>query len=363
MTPSLQRLILISSIGKGSHVYSSCADRLTQFNEFPTICAVKAFVTGGTGFIGSHLIEYLLNQKNADVYALVRNRNRLKWLEGLDIHILEGDLFSIPPLPGDIEFVFHIAGVTKANQPAKYYTVNQQGTASLLRALEAQCPCLKRFILLSSQAATGPSHSGQPVKENQLPSPISDYGRSKLQSEYEALDYKNLFPVVIFRASTIFGPRDPVLLPYFRIIKRGILPSLGSKPRYVSLCYVKDLIKAFDLSTKKPVQSGDIFHIAHSIPYRWDDIGLAAGRAMNKNLRTIKLPLCTLYPYYLVAEILGKIQNNPSLLSREKYCEMKQKGWIADTEAVGERLDFSPQFSLQHAIQETIDWYREKGWL
>jgi hypothetical protein len=42
---------------------------------------------------------------------------------------------------------------------------------------------------------------------------------------------------------------------------------------------------------------------------------------------------------------------------------MKQKGWIADTEAVGERLDFSPQFSLQHAIQETIDWYREKGWL
>jgi len=86
---------------------------------------MKIFITGGTGFIGSQLIEHFLDQRNADIYVLVRNRKNLKWLEGLDLHILEGDLSSIPLLPSDLDFVFHIAGITKAIRSAYYYTVNQ----------------------------------------------------------------------------------------------------------------------------------------------------------------------------------------------------------------------------------------------
>ncbi len=308
------------------------------------------------------MIDYFLDQK-ADIYALVRNRNNLKWLEGLDLEILEGDLFSIPPLPGDIDYVFHIAGITKANQSNRYYTVNQQGTASLLQALLAQKVKVKRFVFLSSQAVCGPSFEGQPVRENSPPAPLSPYGKSKLKAEEEALKFKGRFPLVVLRAPTLFGPRDPVLLPYFKFIKRGILPSLGRVQRLVSLCYVKDLINAFDLSSRHSLESGSIFHVAYPVPHSWNEIGLAAGKALNVNLWTIKLPLCTLYPAYLFAEFLGKIRNNPSLLSREKYLEMKQKAWIVNTDAIQEKLGFTPLLPFHDAIQETIDWYENAGWL
>ena len=324
---------------------------------------MKIFITGGTGFIGSQLIEYFLDQKNADIYALVRNRKNLKWLESLDLHILEGDLFSIPPLPSDIDFVFHVAGITKANKSAHYYTVNQYGTASLLQALRSQKLNLKRMVLLSSQAVCGPSYDGQKVKENSPPAPITHYGKSKLESENEALRFKGHIPLTILRAPTIFGPKDPVLLPYFKFIKKGILPSLGKEKRLFSLCYVKDLVKSFDLSIKGSLNSGEIFHVADPVPRSWDELGLAAGKALDMNLRKIKLPLCTLYPVYLFAEFLGKISNNPSILSREKYFEMKQAAWVVNTEAAQEKLGFTPLLSFEDAVQETIDWYINNKWL
>lgn len=324
---------------------------------------MKIFITGGTGFIGSQLIEHFLDERNADIYVLVRNRKNLKWLEGLDLHILEGDLSSIPLLPSDLDFVFHVAGITKAIKPVYYYTVNQYGTASLLQALQSQEISLKRFVLLSSQAVSGPSFNGRPVKENAPPAPITPYGKSKLEAENEALKFKERFPLTILRAPTIFGPRDPVLLPYFKFIKKGIRPSFGRKQRLISLCYVKDLIKSFDLSIRKSLKSGEIFHVADPIPRSWDELGLAAGRALDVNLKTIKLPFCTLYPGYIMAEFLGKISNNPSILSREKYFEMKQPAWIVNTDAAREKLGFTTQLSFQEAVQETIDWYKIAGWL
>ena len=324
---------------------------------------MKIFITGGTGFIGSQLIEYFLDQKNAEIYTLVRNRKNLKWLENLDLHILEGDLFSIPPLPDDIDFVFHIAGITKANDSAEYYTVNQHGTASLLLALQSQKINLKKLVLLSSQAVCGPSTNGQPVDEDSPPAPITHYGKSKREAENEAFKFKERFPLTVLRAPTIFGPRDPVLLPYFKFIKKGILPSLGKEQRLVSLCYVKDLIRAFDLSISASLKNGEIFNVAYPNPRSWDELGLAAGKALDVKLRTIKLPLSTLYPWYLIAEFLGKISKNPSILSREKYFEMKQSAWIVNTEAAQEKLGFTPLLTFQDAIQETIDWYINNRWL
>jgi len=218
-------------------------------------------------------------------------------------------------------------------------------------------------VLLSSQAVSGPSTDGQSIGEKSPPAPISPYGKSKQESENEALKLKNRFPLTILRAPTIFGPRDPVLLPYFKFINKGILPSLGKIQRLFSVCYVKDLIKAFDLSTNESLKSGDIFHVADPTPRSWNELGVAAGKALNVKLRTLKLPLGTLYPIYFISELLGKISSNPSILSREKYLEMKQSAWILNTENAQEKLEFSPHLSFQEAIQETMDWYIKNNWL
>lgn len=323
---------------------------------------MKAFITGGTGFIGSHLIDFLLD-KGIEIYALVRDLNDLKWLKGLNINLLEGDLFSIPAIPADIDTIFHVAGFTKASKSADYYTVNQQGTASLFQSLQSQQILPKKVIYLSSIAAAGPSLDKKPVKEDDAPHPTTPYGKSKLMGEWEALNFKEVYPIVIVRAGAVFGPRDRDFLHYLNLIKKGILPSLSSQQRLLSLCYIKDLLQALDLCSQKELESGEIINVADPRPYSWDEFGIAAGKAMGKTLKRVRIPHSILYLGALISEIGGKVRSKPNIFDRDKYREMKETAWIADVRKAIEKLSFSPQYSLQEALQETIDWYLDNNWL
>jgi len=323
---------------------------------------MKAFITGGTGFIGSHLIDYLL-KKGFDIHALVRNLNNPKWLRGKKITFLKGDFFNIPPLSKDINYIFHLGGLTKASKSADYYTVNRQGTASLFQSLISQKISPERIIYLSSLGAAGPSSNGRPVKESDPPHPITPYGQSKLMAEIEALKHTKEFPVVILRAGAIYGPRDRDFLNYFAFIKKGILPSLRSSQRLLSLCYVKDLVRALYLCTQKELTSGEIINIADSKPCYYDDIGEAAGRALGKKLKKISFPLPAFYISALIYELVGILTKNPSIFNRHKFKEMRQPGWTADVRKAEEKLSFRTQYNLEEAIKETMDWYLEQGWL
>lgn len=335
---------------------------MTPGRIFFTILIMNALVTGGTGFIGSHLIEFLLN-KNIEVFALVRDLRNLKWLTGLKIHLLEGDLFTVPPLPSGIDYVFHSAGLTRAFKAADYYTVNQLGTASFFQSLRSQKILPKKIILLSSLAVVGPSSAGNPVQESSSPLPITPYGKSKLMGEVEALKFKDVYPITILRASAVFGPRDRDFLQYFKWIRRGILLSLASKQRLLSLCYVKDLIKAIYLCFQKELESGEIFNIANQKSYKWDEIGRAAGKVMGKKLKKVKIPLPVIYLAALASGIGGRISKTPSIFDRNKFKDMKQDGWVADIGKATEELSFYPQYSMDEAVQETINWYLKNNWL
>ena len=323
---------------------------------------MRAFITGGTGFIGSNLIDYLLT-KGIEIFALVRNPHHLTWLEGKNINILEGNLFSIPSLPSDIQYVFHIAGLTKAFKLGDYYTVNQQGTASLFQSLISNKISPTRIVYLSSTAAAGPVLDEGKVKEEDTPHPISPYGKSKLQGEKETLKYSDTYPVTILRAAAVFGPRDLDFLQYFKIIKTGILLSMRSYQGLMNLCYVKDLTRALYLSTQKELKSGEIINIADPRPYSYDELGEIAGRVLEKKLRKLSLPLSIVYLLALTNELSGIILKKPSIFNRYKYIEMKQKSWVVDTKKAEEKLSFRTQHPVEEAIQETLQWYRRQGWL
>jgi len=324
---------------------------------------MKAFITGSTGFVGSHIIDYLSAKKNVEIFALVRDRNNLKWLKGQNINLLEGNLFSIPSLPSDIDIVFHIAGLTLTSNLANYYTVNQLGTASLFQALDSQSIRPKKILVLSSLAASGPSRNCEPVREDSPPRPITPYGESKLKGEEEALKYKEDFPVVILRATAIFGPRDRDFLAYFKYLKRGILPSVRSQKRYFSLCYIKDLVRAMDLAVQKDIKSGEIINIADPRHYSWDEFGEAAGKAMGITPKKVSVPFFLIQLIGLFGTAMGRLTKKPMLLNRDRVKDMRERCWIADVTKAQEMLSFSPQFPLEQAVQETIDWYIQNKWL
>jgi nucleoside-diphosphate-sugar epimerase len=246
---------------------------------------------------------------------------------------------------------------------ANYYTVNQQGTASLFKSLYDQEILPKKIICLSSLAAVGPSFDGKPVQESDVPHPITPYGKSKLMGEVEALKFKEVYPVVILRAPGVIGPRDKDFLYYFKWIKKGALPAIGSKQRYMSVCYVKDLIRALYACSQKELESGETFNIGDPNPCSYDEFGEMAGRAMGKKLRKVKIPIPVGYLVAFIADIAGRISKKPGILNLHKFKQMKQRSWIADMRKAREILSFQPHYSLQEAIQETINWYLKHNWL
>lgn len=324
---------------------------------------MKAFITGGTGFIGSHVIEHLLQQDEAEVLALVRNPYKLRWLDGLNVCVAEGDFDALPSLPPDIDYVLHIAGLTKARQTADYYTVNKQGTASLFQGLREQGIRPRKTILLSSLAVTGPSPDGKPVQESSPPAPVTPYGWSKLGGEQEALRVKDEFKVIILRVGPVYGPRDTDFLSYFKYIRRGILPTLGKGSKLVSLCYVKDLARAVSLAMKKDLKSGEILHIADPEPYDWNEMGRLAGRILGKKTRQVRLPLFAAYLAAWVSDLISRTTSSPSIFSRQKLNEMKQKAWVVDTTKSRLQLGFQPAYTLETGLRETLAWYIQQGWL
>jgi nucleoside-diphosphate-sugar epimerase len=97
---------------------------------------LKALVTGGTGFIGSHLTEALI-RKGVHVRCLIRKTSDLKWLNGLPIEFIHGDCHdrtSLEKAIWGVDWVFHLAGVTKAIKEGNYFEVNGLGTENLIHA-------------------------------------------------------------------------------------------------------------------------------------------------------------------------------------------------------------------------------------
>ena len=138
---------------------------------------MKVLVTGARGFIGSHLVEALL-KKNYAVRCLLRKKKGTQtWLQDLEVEIAEGDLTRPESLLGavkDLDFVFHLAGSTKAYSKWEFDKSNFEGTKNLLEATIKSNPGIKRFVHVSSLAVGGPCQSGKPLTENQPPRPVSN---------------------------------------------------------------------------------------------------------------------------------------------------------------------------------------------
>ena len=325
----------------------------------------KVLVTGGTGFVGSHLVELLL-KRGYDVTCLVRDPGRLRWLSGLRVRIVTGDCSDPASLNAAVRnasIIYHVAGLTKSYRAREYYAVNQQGTRNLLDACARQRDGIRKFVLVSSLAAAGPSQAGMPVTDSDEPHPVSDYGRSKLLAEQEALLFKDRFPVVILRPSAVYGPRDTDVFELFKWAAKGLILDMRGGERYLNWCYVEDIAEALSLAGERNVPSGSIYFVAEDRVYSASDFHQALQRSGGVRAKVIKVPIWMGYAIGALSEAAGAIRGKASIMSRQEVRAAVQQAWIYDLAKSRKDLGFIAQVPLEDGMKRTWKWYREHQWI
>ncbi len=306
----------------------------------------KALVTGGAGFIGSHLVE-----------ALVSAGSRVAVLDNLS----SGSFSNLEPVKDRIEFhendirqltvlskaaqgcdvIFHLAAVVAVqqtiNDPVESAMVNDIGTINVLEA--ARRNNVRRFVLASSCAVYG-DDPRLPKEETMTPLPTSPYAVHKLTAEHQARIYSELFGLktASLRFFNVFGPRQDPSSPYSGVISIFMTRAIANQAPLIygdgsqsrDFVYVKDVVKALILAAGSNDSAGKVLNIGTgsnvTINRLWELIASQTGHQ--------------LVPEYAPARA-GDILHSVAAINL--------------AESV---LKFKPEFSLEQGLAATLEWYR-----
>jgi nucleoside-diphosphate-sugar epimerase len=338
----------------------------------------KVLVTGASGFIGLHLIQALV-QRGEDVSCLVRKASHTEKLRSWGTRLIFGDITDPDGLPTAVagqQFVYHLAGITKALTRDHYYQVNQLGMRNIVRACAAATtpPVL---TVVSSLAAAGPSWNGRPRVESEPAVPVSHYGRSKRAGEKEVEAWAARVPITIIRPPIVFGEGDHMTLPMFQAINRfGVhaIPGIG-RHRF-SVIHVADLVDLLWRAAhhgKRIVNprsngstgngQGYYFAACEENPV-YDDFGRMIAVALGNRFVLplhIATPMVWLVSYGV--EVFSRLSHYPFSLHLDKAREITAGSWTCSPQVALNELNFRITAPLLERLRQTADWYRKKGWL
>ncbi len=327
---------------------------------------MRVFITGATGFLGSHLVDRLL-EKKWDIHLLVRRTSNLQWLLGKKVHYhfgdLTGDLKGLAEGLKEADICFHLAGVISAPRVETYYEVNTQGTANLLETALKVHPQIKRIVIVSSLAAHGPNLNDSLAREEDDCHPITDYGQSKRDAELVTWRYRDRLPVTIVRPPAIYGPRDRQVLRYFWIADKGFIPVPKGGGRVMNIAHVQDVVTGMLLVAEDPKAVGEIFFIGDSRDYEWGEVADFIALAVKKKAIRIKIPIPLAQWVGGVLGFLAVITGRSGSILRTSFANFLQKNWGLDIGKARRVLGYEPGHPLKRGMEETAAWYREEGWL
>jgi nucleoside-diphosphate-sugar epimerase len=321
-----------------------------------------ALVTGGTGFIGSHLVGALL-ESGWEVRCVVRPSSNLRWLNGLSIQPVTVDLTRPEREPlrkslDGVSAVFHLAGVTSSALEEGYSRVNVGGTQAMLEAVRDEAP-QAHFVFCSSIAAAGPVRGANTINETDTPSPISEYGRSKLTAERIVEDSGLSYSIV--RPPPVYGPRDSGIFSLFRLVSYGIAPHIASRMQVLSIVHVSDLVRGM-ISAAKPSAHG-LYYMTDGTPHTWDDVVKAISNALGKLPRYVAVSPSLADFVAKVERLRGIVMGGKPMITPDRLLELMQNDWTCSDTRARLDLDYESQVGLVQGITSTAEWYRTNEWL
>jgi len=327
---------------------------------------MKVFLTGASGFVGSHVLEALLADRHEVSILLQRTSNTRfisRHLAAVTVHF--GSLDDVPLLAkamGGVEAVIHCAGKTKALHSSEFYRVNRAGTRNVVLAANACRESLRRLVYVSSQAVSGPGSLNRPAEETGDPHPVSVYGRSKWLGETEVRLHCRV-PWTILRPAAVYGPRDTEFLPVFRKVKQRLMPLLSGARRPLHMVYGPDVAAAILCSLLQERGAGEAYHVAAEPPCTDEAFMEEIAAQLQIRPMRLRIPRSSLYLATVIQEILSRVTGRPNMLSRQKLPELLAPGWVCSTEKIRRDLGFTAPTSLREGVGRTLDWYRREGWL
>lgn len=326
---------------------------------------MKALVTGGTGFIGSHLIARLV-ERGETVRCLAKDEMNAAAIHSPSVQVVLGDLnngVDWPALLDGIDVVFHLAGVTRARSKSDYYEGNVMTTRRVARACAACAPGLRRLVHVSSQAAAGPAPGCGAIDESSPCRPVSHYGRSKLLAEREALAVRGRIPVTIVRPTAVYGPRDREFLAYFRMVKHHLRVVAGFRPRHLSLIHCTDLVEGILLAGTNERAEDQVYFLSGDHDCTTDEVAVLIATAMRVRTIPVRIPAPLVRLAGAVSGAAAAATRRSVLFNSQKAREFVQESWLCSSEKARRDLGFRPSIALEDGLLTTFDWYRAAGWI
>jgi len=305
---------------------------------------MRALVTGGAGFIGSHIVERLVSD-GWDVVVLDdlsggKTENIAQFFERVEF--VKGsitDRMTVKRAVADVDYVFHEAAIVSVqasfSEPQKTMLVNVEGTKTLLD--EALGAGVKRVIFASSAAVYG--NAEPPIREDFELKPLSPYGESKVAGEKLMFEYaKKGLETVSLRYFNVYGPRQNPSSQYSGVITRFIHKMLnGERPiiygdgnQTRDFIFIEDVVSANMLAAKNKNAAGDVFNIGSGVPLT---INQLVG---------------------ILSELLG-YDGEPEYAKRR---EGDIYDSYADISKAQSLLGFNVTTSIEDGLKKTIEWQR-----
>ena len=296
-------------------------------------------VTGGTGFVGAHLLR-MASEQGYGIRALTRrpvaSADGITWIEGaLDRPE------SLRSLAEGADAVVHIAGLISGSR-AEFEAVNAGGTARMIEA--ARSGGVRRFIHISTLAAREPD--------------LSNYGWSKCEAERivkaSGLDW------TIVRPPAVFGPGDRETLELFKMAKRGLV-ALPPRGRF-SVIHVADLCRLILALLDAPENIGSIYEPDDGREGGWDNRHFARtlGRLFGKRATTIAMPRLVLAG---AARLDRLFRRGGAKLTPDRVSYFCHPDWVTRAERRPPATLWQPEVRTATGLKATAEWYRQHGWL
>ncbi|QJU57479.1 NAD(P)H-binding protein [Sphingomonas sp. AP4-R1] len=296
-------------------------------------------ITGGTGFVGAHLID-LAVARGHKVRALTRRpqppRSGVTWVEGA---------LDRPPglaaLVEGCEAVIHVAGVINGSE-AEFHRGNVLGTEAMVSA--ALAAGIERFVHVSSLAAREPH--------------LSAYGRSKAESEESVIASGGDWTIV--RPPAVYGPGDREILELFRVAKSGVvpLPPAGA----LSVIAVADLCRLLLDCLDHPASITRLFEPDDGREGGWSHVEFArlVGKAIGRRVLPLPMPQGVLK----AGSWLGRHVPGPlAKLTADRLAYYCHPDWTVLPARRPPEEVWQPQVETAQGLADTAAWYKAEGWL